>query len=181
VHLSKQCYCEGPHFYNGQGKDELRSMAKQSYNMRATNHNNRSFYNEVVLDGVIHEHLIVKNASAVVAAFIVPLNASCDKGCALAVFKMRDEVTQVYGSVQAIPVIGLDVTNGRKPFRILPSDVGPTPEHCEVGDAVECPTKGAMCEGDQCCPDGSTCPSAHQEFKCEKPKVNDCISPVIFA
>merc|ERR1719453_115333 len=41
-----------------------------------------------------------------------------------------------------------------------PSPQGP----CNVGDAVACPESNAMCAGDQCCMDGSTCPSAHNDF-----------------
>jgi len=46
---------------------------------------------------------------------------------------------------------------------------------CSVGDAVNCPGAGVMCAGDQCCPDGSTCPSAHENFVgCQKAKSEDC-------
>jgi hypothetical protein len=40
---------------------------------------------------------------------------------------------------------------------------------------VQCPASGAQCQGDQCCPDGSTCPSAHNTFSgCPQPKAEDC-------
>jgi hypothetical protein len=52
----------------------------------------------------------------------------------------------------------------------------PQPSRCKVGSTVKCPGSSvASCQGDQCCPDGSTCPSASQEFKgCPKGKVEDC-------
>jgi len=37
----------------------------------------------------------------------------------------------------------------------------------------KCPD-GNPCQGDQCCRDGSTCPSAHGTFRCAKPKAFDC-------
>merc|ERR1712187_961584 len=51
------------------------------------------------------------------------------------------------------------------------------PGQCNVGDVVDCPSRGVTCAGDQCCPDGSTCPSAPENFSaCEKPKAYDCLS-----
>lgn len=45
---------------------------------------------------------------------------------------------------------------------------------CSVGAHVTCPT-GGSCEGNQCCPDGSICPSAEAGFKgCGDVKVEDC-------
>jgi hypothetical protein len=39
---------------------------------------------------------------------------------------------------------------------------------------VQCPGTG-QCAGSQCCPDGSTCPSAPADFTgCPKDKVVDC-------
>ena len=47
---------------------------------------------------------------------------------------------------------------------------------CHVGEYVKCPNSNTMCMGDQCCPDGSTCPSASKDFVsgCHKPKESDC-------
>lgn len=46
---------------------------------------------------------------------------------------------------------------------------------CNVGDPVPCPSGGAQCQGNQCCVDGSTCPSASNTFTgCPHPKVEDC-------
>jgi len=48
---------------------------------------------------------------------------------------------------------------------------------CEVGATVHCHLLAASqtCAGNQCCPDGTTCPSADEIFAdCSKPKVNDC-------
>ena len=55
---------------------------------------------------------------------------------------------------------------------------------CHVGDNVECPgSDGVRCTGDQCCPDGSACPSALKKtvHGCPKPKETDCVvyKPVI--
>ena len=46
---------------------------------------------------------------------------------------------------------------------------------CNVGDTVKCPEEGGDCAGNQCCPDGSTCPSAQINFSgCPKSKMIDC-------
>lgn len=45
---------------------------------------------------------------------------------------------------------------------------------CNVGDHVLCPS-GEMCSGNQCCKDGSTCPSAQNNFtRCPRRKTSDC-------
>jgi hypothetical protein len=47
--------------------------------------------------------------------------------------------------------------------------------HCNVGDDVICPSSGTGCKGNTCCSDGSTCPSAQNDFGCcPKPKEEDC-------
>lgn len=46
---------------------------------------------------------------------------------------------------------------------------------CQVGDLVHCPGTTVECAGDQCCADGSTCPSASDSYhKCPKGKTEDC-------
>jgi len=68
-----------------------------------------------------------------------------------------------------------------------PSPSPPTPSprppmpgtRCKVGDPVKCPNSGVMCEGNQCCRDGSTCPSAEDSFKgCQSPKESDCTKQI---
>merc|ERR1712110_698182 len=50
----------------------------------------------------------------------------------------------------------------------------PTPSpsaNCNVGDSVLCPGATYYCAGNQCCQDGTTCPSASEDFNgCSKPK-----------
>jgi hypothetical protein len=49
---------------------------------------------------------------------------------------------------------------------------------CKVGDSVTCPGSTAGCAGNSCCADGSTCPSADEEFSCcPAPKKLDCVKP----
>jgi hypothetical protein len=48
---------------------------------------------------------------------------------------------------------------------------------CNSGDMVICPGSPdhIVCGGNQCCPDGSTCPSAEHSFAgCQSPKTLDC-------
>lgn len=56
----------------------------------------------------------------------------------------------------------------------LPSPVPATT--CSVGDAVLCPGSTSIgCAGNQCCPDGSACPSAEASFTgCGSGKSEDC-------
>ena len=45
---------------------------------------------------------------------------------------------------------------------------------CKMGDSVRCPS-GEMCAGNQCCADGTTCPSATNNFNlCRSGKLQDC-------
>ncbi|CAJ1341081.1 unnamed protein product [Effrenium voratum] len=49
---------------------------------------------------------------------------------------------------------------------------------CKVGDAVLCPGTSVGCQGNTCCPDGSTCPSAEEDFACcPHTKKQDCLPP----
>jgi len=53
----------------------------------------------------------------------------------------------------------------------------PTPPDapCSVGDNVSCPKSILRCAGNECCYDGSTCPSADSTFsECAAPKTIDC-------
>lgn len=46
---------------------------------------------------------------------------------------------------------------------------------CNVGDEVQCPESNAWCKGNECCPNGSICPSAAPNFgACERAKAEDC-------
>lgn len=45
---------------------------------------------------------------------------------------------------------------------------------CSVGDSVSCPPGEGNCAGNQCCQDGSTCPSAEATYSCQFPKAFDC-------
>jgi len=49
---------------------------------------------------------------------------------------------------------------------------------CTVGQEVGCPgDSDVRCSGNQCCPDGSACPSAETSFSgCVKGKVKDCLA-----
>ncbi len=45
---------------------------------------------------------------------------------------------------------------------------------CKIGDSVRCPS-GEMCAGNQCCSDGTTCPSANNNYNaCRLGKSQDC-------
>lgn len=50
---------------------------------------------------------------------------------------------------------------------------------CQYNQAVKCPGTSIGCKGNQCCRDGSTCPSASSSFHgCPHGKKYDCLSPL---
>lgn len=74
------------------------------------------------------------------------------------------------------------VNSGNDFVAIIPGSApapSPTPgATCNVGDTVHCPGGDTMCAGNQCCRDGSACPSAEASFhSCPKAKATDCTSP----
>jgi len=51
-------------------------------------------------------------------------------------------------------------------------------EQCSVGDNVLCPSGAIHCMGNECCQDGTTCPSADPTYDmCPSPKTVDCTVP----
>lgn len=49
---------------------------------------------------------------------------------------------------------------------------------CMLGDSVFCPGSTVQCRGNTCCPDGSTCPSAAEDYNCcPHEKKKDCLKP----
>lgn len=59
---------------------------------------------------------------------------------------------------------------------------GPSPgQRCNVGDSVRCQGSSADCQGGECCPDGTICPSAPSDFRqCPKKwKAWDCTRSIV--
>lgn len=61
-----------------------------------------------------------------------------------------------------------------------PAPVHKVPKHCSMGEVVPCPFNKdfpqTMCAGDECCIDGSTCPSASANYTwCLSGKKVDCL------
>lgn len=52
-------------------------------------------------------------------------------------------------------------------------------QYCKLGQEVQCPGAPGTCNGNQCCADGSTCPSAGNDFVkvCKFGKKLDCLEP----
>lgn len=101
-----------------------------------------------------------------VAPFGVFLNG---QGVMQHVINDKGDVTQKGGNDNAVvewvcptPLLTLSFNSSNQP-------------HCQVGDDVICPSSGVGCRGNSCCPDGSACPSAGNDFGCcPKPKEEDC-------
>jgi len=102
-------------------------------------------------------------------------------------FALQDKVTTSSKTGLTIPARSIQTytytaTGGPVPSPPSPGPSpgpapAPGPATCQVGDAVMCPGTTYMCAGDQCCQDGTTCPSADSSFQgCALPKTNDCTS-----
>jgi hypothetical protein len=68
------------------------------------------------------------------------------------------------------------LTSGSSPTPSPPPPPSPSPApsgSCNVGDLVTC-VDGFTCMGNQCCRDGSTCPSASSDFTACSGKKSDC-------
>jgi len=81
-------------------------------------------------------------------------------------------------TVQGTRMARLPSSSGAPAPSPIPSPVPSQGGSCSVGDNVACPASPvrAFCGGNQCCPDGSACPSAESSFSgCTFPKVSDCI------
>lgn len=129
---------------------------------------------------------------------------SCDAKCETAGFSWQVcmeqamvNTTEALACLQSLPEDAFSPSNAgsngnsmtnsihwiatRGPSFSLPGpSPAPTPgatsemRHCNFGDTVQCPGE-AFCTGNQCCMDGSTCPSASQDFlDCAKGKIEDC-------
>jgi hypothetical protein len=112
--LSEHCFWEGPSFYHGEGNDELRSMAKQRYKSMDTA---ATEWNEVVVDSIAHDRSLKQDAAGLIAAFVVPVNAMCDSACIRDLLKVRDATTQRLNLTNPLPIVGLNVDGGKRPFQ----------------------------------------------------------------
>lgn len=114
-----ECLWRGPQYFEGHGKDELRRALKQQHHFTK----NATFpWNEVVLDGEALNAAIMAEPSDAIAAVFHPLTSGCEAHkCADTAFAIRDNYQAQFGV--ALPVVGLDVTNGDAPFRAIDAGV----------------------------------------------------------
>jgi hypothetical protein len=112
-----KCMWQGPQFFEGKGGNELRHALRQQHNFKET----ALFpWNEAVLDGDVHNNLIAQKPSEMIAAFWYPRHRDCGKACKSGIHKARDTFVEKYGV--EVPVIMIDLYNGRAPFLSINDD-----------------------------------------------------------
>lgn len=151
--LDGHCFWEGPSFYHGEGTDELRSMVKQRHQFMGSA---ATEWNEVVIDSQAHDESLKRDPAGLIAAFVVPVNAHCDRACIRDLLAIRDETTEHLNLAEPLPVVGLNVDGGDAPFEVFdPFSPSPGPGPSPTpGPAPPAPPAGSCCWG------GSTCETA---------------------
>lgn len=158
-HLGEHCFWKGPSFYNGEGPDELRSMAQQRYQFMDSAQNQ---WNEVVISSVMHDQSLQQNAAGLIAAFVVPVGAHCDHACQRDLLALRDSVTERLNLAEPLPVVSLNVDGGDAPFEVYnpfspPSPApGPNPGPSPGPPAPPEPA-GSCCWGGDTCETATNC------------------------
>jgi len=124
-----KCMWQGPQFFNGTGRNELRQALRQQYNFRkeAT-----LAWNEAVLDGLKFNSQVEQNPAETITAFYYLKHKKCNEKCRSAIHEQRDAFVKKYG-VQ-VPVIMLDPYNGAAPFMV---EVENVEEHLAKLDDTE--------------------------------------------
>lgn len=108
-----KCMWQGPQFFGGNGRNELRQALRQQHNFKK----HATFaWSEVILDGQAYNNLFEKRASETIKAFWYPRHPHCGKACQSAMYKAQADFKEKYGV--EVPVIEIDVNNGAAPFRV---------------------------------------------------------------
>lgn len=155
--LGEHCYWEGPSFYHGEGNDELRHMVKQRYQFMGSAANE---WNEVVIDSQAHDESLRLDAAGLLAAFVVPVGAHCDRACVRDLLAVHDATTKQLNLAQPLPIVGLNVDGGDAPFELFdpytPPDPSPSPSPTPTPPAPPAPS-GSCCWGGDTCETANNC------------------------
>lgn len=97
-------------------------------------------------------------------------------GCSTSITNIRIEAASGTFSGKCAALVASSPSPSPSPEPPSPPTPTPSPlPHCDVGEPVLCPNSHSLCAGNQCCPDGSVCPSADDSWdQCDKPKGDDC-------
>jgi len=108
-----KCVWQGPQFFGGKGRDEVRQALRQQYNFRK----HATFaWNEIVLDGQAYNKLFEKQAAETIKAFWYPSHKNCGTKCRGAMYTAQIEFAKKYGV--HLPVVMIDVNDGAAPFKV---------------------------------------------------------------
>jgi hypothetical protein len=175
--------------WNGERGKTFMFQSELPYDVNQANYGDKGYAGYRVADNVkVHEahgigvyhyfrDTVVRVKSAIVcpaaleSSFIAPLAVFLNGlGRVDHVLNMMGDVTQQDPSAPTKAV----------PKWVCPAQSSNTISNgsCKVGDPVTCPGTGVGCKGNTCCPDGSTCPSAEEDFGCcPSAKKADCLKP----
>ena len=112
-----KCLWQAPQFFNGSGENQIRRALKQQLHFVA---NAIPPHNEVILDGQALNNAIAQDSAHAIAAFFFPVGSpGCEAiKCSDTAYQVRASYQKKYGV--AVPVIGLNLTNGDAPFVVVP-------------------------------------------------------------
>jgi len=126
----ESCYHEGPAFYNGSGRDEMKQMLQQRLDRKSPlcpggPLHPDGVWTEIILDGHSLKEQFNQDFAASVPAFFVKKNLSV-KGVVLdSQEKAHAEIVKIKGyglyKGMAVPVLSFDISNPSAPFELLPS------------------------------------------------------------
>jgi hypothetical protein len=132
-------------------------MVKQRHQFQGTA---ATEWNEVVIDSRAHDQSLKQDAAGLIAAFIVPVSAQCDRTCIRELLAIRDAATEQLNLLQPLPVVGLNVDGGDTPFEVFdpfsPSP-GPSPSPSPTPSPTPSNTTGSCCWGGSTCQTASNC------------------------
>jgi len=124
----QNCYHEGPAFYNGTGRDEMKQMLQQRLDEWPPAPGCRQdsfFHSEIILDGHTLQEQLNQDFAASIPAFFVAKNFSIGGVVMDSQEKMYTHFVNFKGYGQykgiAIPVVSFNISNPSAPFELLPS------------------------------------------------------------
>lgn len=126
----QSCYHEGPAFYNGTGRDEMKQMLQQRLDRKGPlcpqgPYHPDGVWAEIILDGHSLQEKLKQDFAAVIPAFFIAKNLSVEGIVLDSQEKVYYEIQKMkgYGLYEgmAVPVLSFDISNPSAPFELLPS------------------------------------------------------------
>jgi hypothetical protein len=77
-------------------------MVKQRHEIKGTA---ATEWNEVVIDSKAHDQSLKQSAAGLIAAFVVPVSAQCDRNCIRELLAIRDAATEHLNLLEPLPLL----------------------------------------------------------------------------